>query len=208
MGGGGSKWRKVAVGPPLPAEEKKTGSAEEGAAGGGQKRRGQHRSVTCRRRADGSQSTDAGNVERELDRAATKWGLSPRLRAEGGSSQRSSLSTWRLPKAPWGDCTPSIQCLTRHHGTSGSPKNPRPTEAEGEQGLPAGSRPSAQTTYRLSTSPRRLPTPAHDILLIKTRDVENNGFQISGKSTSPNLTPILYDFSEEELMASIEKDYS
>lgn len=33
-------------------------------------------------------------------------------------------------------------------------------------------------------------------------------FQMSGKNMSNNLTPILYDYSEEELMASIEKEYS
>lgn len=210
MGGGGSKWRKAAVGPPLPAAgERELGCSEEGAGGEGLQRwdgEGRHRLWSSRAGTAG-----AGDwppvLEREAGKAAAEGG-DWSTQAEGGSSRRSQPSTWKLPKAPCGDCTPSIQCLAggqRGAGGGGSsPDNPRPPRA-------AGAWPSALSGCSLSTS-RRSPGSAHDVFMIKTRHVENNnlanGFQMSGKNMSNNLTPILYDYSEEELMASIEKEYS
>lgn len=159
MGGGGSKWRKAAVGPPLPAAgERELGCSEEGAGGEGLQRwdgEGRHRLWSSRAGTAG-----AGDwppvMEREAGKAAAEGG-DWSIQAEGGSSRRSQPSTWKLPKAPCGDCTPSIQCLAGgQRGASGggsSPDNPRPPRA-------AGAWPSALSGCSLSTS-RRSPGSAH-----------------------------------------------
>ncbi|XP_078256228.1 uncharacterized protein LOC144593962 isoform X2 [Rhinoraja longicauda] len=120
MGGGGSKWRKAAVGPPLPAaSQRESVCSEEGAGGEGLQRwEGDWPPV----------------VQRQAGRAAAASG-DWTLQAGGGSSRRPQPSPWRLPKAPCGDCTPSIQCLSGGQdggsNSNRSPDNPRPPRAAG-----------------------------------------------------------------------------
>ncbi|XP_078069875.1 uncharacterized protein LOC144494152 [Mustelus asterias] len=89
----------------------------------------------------------------------------------------------------------------------GSLKVPASERGEGELTTPNQ---ALSNSKLINHSKQRNPAP--DLFIISTQDIENNnlanGCHNNGKNTSLNSIPILYDYSEEELMASIVKEYS
>ncbi|XP_067873674.1 uncharacterized protein [Heterodontus francisci] len=156
MGGGGSKWRKVAVGPPEAGECRKESCTEEGdsqppgqgeESAGGQQRPAkigrrdsanlQHLPGTTseiRRKGSGSHfPVEDGNMDQELDRALAEcedWWLNSEWEAEPGSSRPPNSYTWTNSMSPCSEpafkCTPSIQILAGKGGRAASRQQPEP----------------------------------------------------------------------------------
>uniref|UniRef100_UPI00398E41CD uncharacterized protein n=1 Tax=Pristiophorus japonicus TaxID=55135 RepID=UPI00398E41CD len=222
MGGGSSKWKRISPGPPEPGECRKARWPEEGdgqqpgqegKSDGGQRRpaksekkEGGNWQLDCgttseNRRNGGGRHPPAGDcsIEQELDRVLAEcedWRRGSNSNPEPGSFQRVNIYTWTNCGSPCSD-----------PGLNSTPSTRSPA-GQGEESEPL----LASHTARLPRAPSNQQHRAHDLLTISTQDIENNnlanGFHINGNNTSPNSIPILYDYSEEELMASIEKEYS
>ncbi|XP_067840364.1 uncharacterized protein [Heptranchias perlo] len=185
-----------------------------------------------RLKGDGSDSPDGEeeDMERELDRALAEcedWWVNSSRKLEPGSCPRSNTYTWSNSRAPCSEpgfnSAPYIQSLAGRGDTAAaaSREKAEPLLGSVKVQLPLGPSqrgerdPAAQCwATALTNSNLNINhwNQQHDLLTISTQDIENNnlanGFHINAKNMSPNSAPILYDYSEQELMASIENEYS
>ncbi|GCC23906.1 uncharacterized protein [Chiloscyllium punctatum] len=207
MGGGGSKWRKVSVAAPGSIGEgaEAGGSQQPGQEGGGQHGEPRRSGSTADSGSLQSAAEEGSSVEQELDRALAECWLTPAGQATPAASRQAaphnSLCV-RLGQAENG-ATAGCQwesllscCTETVPGQHCDQTDPT----------------AALSSTKLDMGNRNQPSPTYDLVTKSTQDLKNNnlanGFHINGKNTSQNSTPILYDYFEEELMASIVKEYS
>ncbi|XP_038656199.1 glutenin, high molecular weight subunit PW212-like [Scyliorhinus canicula] len=231
MGGGWSKWRKISVGEPEAGECRGHSATEDrgdrqAAGQGGQSGGGQQTAGGTERREGGRWQHDPGSrresrlqtpaedgsIEQELERALEEC---PDWRGEPGPLQPPNVHTTPCSQ-PAFNSTPHIQMVGKQSepllGSQQIPAQPGHSQQGEREGAtqtqtPALSPPKPHTNHRKQQ--QNLP---HDLFTISTQDIENNnlanGWHINRKNASLNSTPILYDYSEEELMACIIKEYS
>ncbi|XP_048387031.1 uncharacterized protein LOC125452534 [Stegostoma tigrinum] len=204
MGGGGSKWRRVSVAAsePIRVGTEGGGSQLPGQEGKRQQRE-HHPGSRDERQRKGeslrSAAEEGSSIEQELDRALAEcWLSAERQEDEEEQASADSCLSVRL-----GQAENAAAAGRQWESLLSCSAEPFPRRPSGWRHATA-----ALSSSKLDTRPR----PTHELVTISTQDLENNNlanrFHINGKNTSQNSTPILYDYFEEELMASIVKEYS